>query len=167
MVHRELRNQYSYNAKWDGNAFVVHDAADSIPWCIETGTMRVNAGGRAIVLIFHSHYKIHHICFHCKRIISSLSAFSSHFSLLKPREKRLKTCEFECLHLLVHSFVRSLSRGFDSSSFFVVVFICRIFYNLHILQLWNWNHDLALSFVQHLTLRVRACVCVMIKLFRT
>lgn len=35
---------------------------------------------------------------------------------------------------------------------FVLRFFCffnRNFYDLHILQLWNWNHDLTLSFVHH------------------
>lgn len=77
---------------------------------------------------------IKYICFHCKRIICRCvyKYFSPIFFSSKKKIKPVKLC----LHLLAHLL-----------GLFFLLYLSDLSQFCTFLQLWNWNHDLALSFV--------------------
>lgn len=121
--------------------------------------MRVNVGTSDRAHLSFTLQNTSHICFHCKRIISSLSVFSSHFSLLKQREEEKKIKNLWICVFAFAGFARSLSHVLMVSILFRCCFHLSDllqFAHFTIMKLEPW---FSAFFCSRITLCVRVRVC--------
>lgn len=97
------------------------------------------------------------MCFHCKRIMCLCPYYSRAFFPMKDakneKEKQQKTTHtFRGVFAIGYAFIFVFSSALPLFPFVGSFTICTF------LQLWNWNHDLALSFAHH-SWSVCVCAC--------